>query len=236
MNLILFDVSGTLVHPSEKEEGVMKEVLTEMLGTHVSDSIAWNSRESESEFVQKAWREVRGSIPTQSDWIQIFEKHRSVLQSHYQNSKQRFKAVEGATELLNSYSHSSSWRFVISTTSWKDLAHLSLRSSGFYTRRMHIVTGEDVFSKIDLINKSVQSAKAWYKVDRFEKVTYVGDTFSNINACCELNMPFLDVSSLKPTHKAAIHEYPEKHTFVNMAKKAVVPRKSNLKSLISLTD
>src|SRR5690606_31926341 len=93
----------------------------------------------------------------------------------YRESKEVIRPIGGAPELLANLQSSGSWGFAIATPMWHDLANLSLRGAGFYTRRFHVVTGEDSLRKKDVITRAIESSKRWYGVEEFDKVTYVSD-------------------------------------------------------------
>ncbi|KAB2805402.1 HAD family hydrolase [Phaeocystidibacter luteus] len=235
MNLILFDVSGTLVHSSDFEHKVLMSTMSRVMGVPLRTLEDFRKAETETAFVEKVWTLVKGVEPSDEDWETIYEVYHKVLMEAYLHSSERFKSLEGAPDLLRNLIDSKSWAFAIATTAWHDMAHLTLRSAGFYTRRIHVVTGEGIAKKKDLIHKAINSSQRWYGVDGFNKVTYVGDENIDHVACRELNIPFIEVGELATTReKRKLVRYPDKGQFIRLARRAVVPTRVRTNSLGSL--
>lgn len=236
MNLILFDVSGTLVRASDFEHKVLLQTLAEVLSLPLSKLEDFRKAETETAFVEKVWKLIKGLEPSEEEWAEIYQTYHDTLLAAYLKSGSRFEAMEGAPDLLSHLQNSKSWAFAIATTAWHDMAHLSLRGSGFYTRRFHVVTGEGITKKTDLLHKAINSSMRWYGVDKFDKVTYVGDEQLDTAACMEMNIPFLQVGDLagEISEGASCPVYPDKGRFIRLARRAVVPARVRQHSLGSL--
>lgn len=235
MNLILFDVSGTLVHSTDFEHKVLLRTVAKKLDVPVSKLEEFRKAETETAFVEKVWKLVKAQDITQEDWNEIYEIYHQILIEEYITAKTRFAAIEGAPDLLSNLQDSKSWAFAIATTAWHDMAHLSLRSAGFYTRRFHVVTGEGVTRKSDLLEKAIHSSKRWYGVDEFDKITYVGDEALDNAICREMKIPFIEVSELhEGESKKKKIRYPEKGQFIRIARRAAVPNRMRSNGLVSL--
>lgn len=222
MNLILFDVSGTLVHSCDFGHEVMLHTLSKLLGAPKRTLEDFCKAETDTAFVEKVWDLVKGEEIGKKDWKNIYEVYQSTLLEFYQKRGHRFSPIDGAPDLLRNLQNSKSWGFAIVSTSWHELAHLSLRSSGFYTRRMHVVSGEGIRKKADLLSKAIDSSKRWYGVDEFSKITYVGDDTLDLTTCQELKLPFIEVTP-QSEKSAKGFVYPEKGQFIRLARRAAVP-------------
>lgn len=236
MNLILFDVSGTLVHSGDFEHKVILRTMAKVLEVPMKTLADFRKSETETAFVEKVWKLVRATELTKEDWDNIYSTYHDTLIEEYIKAPNRFKAIDGAPDLLSNLQDSHSWAFAIATTSWHDMAHLSLRSSGFYTRRFHVVTGEGVSKKTDLLEKAISSSKRWYGVDNFDKITYVGDEQLDTAACREMKIPFIEVNELKEEADSNSRKlrYPDKGQFIRLARRAAVPTRMRSNSLGSL--
>lgn len=239
MNLILFNVSGTLVRTSDFEHKVLLQTLSSVLGLPLKKLRDFTKAETETVFVEKVWRLIKGVEPSAEEWETVYSTYRNTLMKAYLESNFRFQAIDGAPDLLSHLQISKSWAFAIATTAWHDMAHFSLRGSGFYTRRFHVVTGEGVSKKTELMQKAINSSKRWYGAENFTKVTYVGDEHLDANVCRELNIPMLQVCDLQGEVEATpgVPVYPDKGRFIRLARRAVVPprvRQHSLGSLIGI--
>lgn len=234
MNLILFDVSGTLVHSTDFENRVLWKTLASKLSIPERSVSEFRPEETETAFVLKVWERVNGGEPTKDEWDSIYHIYQSTLIEEYLKSDKRFTALEGAPELLSNLQNSHSWGFAIATTSWHDMAHMSLRGSGFYTRRFHVVTGEGIRKRTELLSKAIESSKRWYGVSSFDKVTYVGDAAHQGVTCREMNLSYLDVADVSASESKAAFRYPEKTQFIRLARRAVVPSRMKANTFGSL--
>lgn len=236
MNLILFDVSGTLVYSDDFEKKVLWRTLSRVLSIPFSTVGEFRPEETETSFVSKVWKMVNGHQPEKEDWDTIYETYHEELIQAYLASPSRFRPLEGAPELLSHLQGSQSWGFAIATSAWHDLAHLSLRGAGFYTRRFHVVTGEGIHAKADLLNKAIESSGRWYGVQRFDKVIYVGDESLDTVVCAEMKLPFIEVKQLAANTRREKRGllYPDKTQFIRIARRAVAPNRVKANSLITL--
>lgn len=234
MNLILFDVAGTLVRSADFEQPVLIQSVARALEVPTRVVEEFRPEETETAFVDKVWRLVKGASPTTEEWNHIYQTYQEQLHKTYGQTAQRFASMEGAPDLLRNLQTSTSWGFAIATSSWHELAHLSLRSSGFYTRRIHVVTGEGVYKKTELLTKAIESSKRWYGVSEFDRVTYVGDEALDTAACREMNLPFIEVGELESAKQETGIRFPEKSKFIRLARRASVPSRVRQQSLVSL--
>lgn len=233
MNLILFDVARTLVQTTSFDRKALKNTLSRILQVPVRMIDDFADEETDTAFTAKVWTMVSGIAPDQSDWGNIYKVFREELHKSYLETREVIHPIGGAPELLTNLQHSGSWGFAIATPLWNDLANLCLRASGFYTRRFHVVSGEDCLRKKDVIARAIESSKRWYGVSHFDKITYVGDDSLENQVCRELNLPFIEVGqydksvSPKPAlHKTHISHFPNKGQFIHIARRAVVPSRN----------
>lgn len=236
MNLILFDVSGTLVQSTDFEKRVLLRTVAKVLEVPMDKLEEFRMAETETAFVEKVWKLIRTEEITKEDWDEIYNVYHKTLLEEYISVNSRFAPLEGAPELLSNLQDSKSWTFAMATTAWHEMAHLSLRSAGFYTRRFHVVTGEGVSKKADLLKKAINSSKRWYGVTEFDKITYVGDEALDNAVCREMKIPFIEVSELQegeePQKKRV--RYPDKGQFIRLARRAAVPTRMRAQGLVSL--
>lgn len=235
MNLIVFDVEGTLTVNNPTDRICFQEAAQIMLQSDLGEfDFSAESYSTDTELVFSLWNAFKGRNPSK-DEFETFQTHYfERLKHHYVKGNIKYKAVPGAQELLRSLMSSPNWRFTLTSSSWGFAAAFKLKAAGFFTRHYQVIGSEDKMNYEEVIKSAIEKAEGFHKESSFKKTVYIGDDLPSLKACSNLQIPYLGMSN--PYHKkntvmsrfARLNIFPSKIEFLRILRKAPVPSRRSL--------
>lgn len=195
MNLVVFDIDGTLTRTNEADEKCFQTAVAEKFGIPgvVTDWGAY-THSTDSGIIQELVETKLGRAPTQEEidsFKQIFIKH---LENFYATVPGSFDCVPGACTIFNQIKNTGTHVVSLATGGWKPSALMKLGRAQVDVQEVPAAFADDHFSRDDIIKTSVERAKQRYGVDTFRSITYVGDGRWDFVTCKRLGIPFIGVT------------------------------------------
>ena len=187
MKAILFDIDGTLIESMTVDTGLYLASISEVLGPvrfrsalgdyeHVTDNgiLAQVLDDNGYPFDEQTAAAIK------SIFVARIERHIE--------TEGPFSTIHGAIEFFERTRADDSRRVAIATGGWRESARLKLESAGFDIDGIPLVTSDDAWSRIEIM----ETALARLGGD-FESVTYFGDAEWDRQACDSLGWDFVAV-------------------------------------------
>jgi beta-phosphoglucomutase-like phosphatase (HAD superfamily) len=187
MKAILFDIDGTLIESMTVDTELYLASISEVLGPvrfrsalddyqHVTDNgiLAQVLDDNGYPFDERAAAAIK------SIFVDKIERHIETAGP--------FSTIHGAIEFFERTRASDRRRVAIATGGWRESARLKLLSAGFDIDGIPLVTSDDAWSRIEIM----ETALARLDGD-FESVTYFGDAEWDRQACYSLGWNFVAV-------------------------------------------
>ena len=112
------------------------------------------------------------------------------LQAVSNQNQKAFQTTPGSLELLNLLHRDSRFQVAIATGDWLDSITFKLQSAGIAINQFPHATSSDARKRADIIRLAAQRANR-----PLSESIYVGDGPWDLNACRELNIPFIGTGS-----------------------------------------
>lgn len=187
MKAILFDIDGTLIESMTVDTGLYLASISEVLGPvrfrsalgdyeHVTDNgiLAQVLDDNGYPFDEQTAAAIK------SIFVARIERHIE--------TEGPFSTIHGAIEFFERTRAADGRRVAIATGGWRESARLKLESAGFDIDGIPLVTSDDAWSRIEIM----ETALARLGGD-FESVTYFGDAEWDRQACDSLGWDFVAV-------------------------------------------
>ena len=187
MKAILFDIDGTLIESMTVDTGLYLASISEVLGPirfrsalgdyeHVTDNgiLAQVLDDNGYPFDEQTAAAIK------SIFVARIERHIE--------TEGPFSTIHGAIEFFERTRADDGRRVAIATGGWRESARLKLESAGFDIDGIPLVTSDDAWSRIEIM----ETALARLGGD-FESVTYFGDAEWDRQACDSLGWDFVAV-------------------------------------------
>jgi phosphoglycolate phosphatase-like HAD superfamily hydrolase len=192
VELVMFDVDGTLTQSSDLDTKAFVQALEDIFGFN-SVSTDWSSytHVSDSGILEEVCLSHRGNKPT---LIQIdrFRARLVQLLSDEAAACGGIKPVRNASEALARLLTSQEYAVAYAGGAWADSALFKLRSAKLPTEGIAYAFADDGFSREGIYNVAQHRAEDHYHC-HFSRVVYVGDGVWDIRAARRLGYSFIGI-------------------------------------------
>ena len=188
VNLVVFDVDGTLLDNLVCEDECYTRALRDRLGLHAMTS-DWSEYEhvSDEGIAIEAFRRAFDATPSREVLSAAADRFVALLTAAH--AAQPIRPVSGAVALLQTLP-SRGWAVALATGAWRGAAVFKLTAAGIPYETLPIATAEDGPARTDIVRA------AWLRAEhahhtRFDRVVAVGDGAWDVEAARMLTLPFV---------------------------------------------
>jgi phosphoglycolate phosphatase-like HAD superfamily hydrolase len=212
VELVMFDVDGTLTQSSDLDTKAFVQALKDVFGFN-SVSTDWGSytHVSDSGILQEICLTHRGNNPTLNETERFRTRLVQVL-SYKASICGGIKPVRNASGILSCLLTSQEYAVAYAGGSWADSALFKLRSAKLPTEGITYAFADDDFSREGIYSVAQRRAEDHYHC-RFSRVVYIGDGVWDICAARRLGYSFIgiggDEGSKRLHAEGATHVFPD---------------------------
>jgi phosphoglycolate phosphatase-like HAD superfamily hydrolase len=201
MQLVIFDIDGTLTQTMKADEECFLRSLAQVCGFSNVDS-DWSRYKHTTDLgiFREIHQTLTGRLPSASETSR-FREHFIALLARA-SSGVAFAAVTGAPLLLSRLADSEEHRVALATGAWLDSARLKMASAGLCYDDYPAASSDDAFDRESIIRLSMQRAAERYGT--LSSAVYIGDGVWDACACRNLGIPFVGIGTgIRATRLAA---------------------------------
>jgi phosphoglycolate phosphatase-like HAD superfamily hydrolase len=194
MNLVVFDIDGTLIryHRKKNDQAYVRAV-QEVFGIAIEDGWSDYTHSTDSGILSEIIEKHKGRSCRIED-VRDFQKSMgSWLVQEYGNEP--FESTPGARECLGKLSADSNWVGAIATGNWQFSGKFKLRSAGLHLPDIPLASADDGLSRETILKTAFCKAQEAYGAEAFERVVYVGDWIWDVKAAQALGWEFIGIGS-----------------------------------------
>ncbi len=211
MNLVIFDIDGTLTQTNRVDNECYEETFAQMFGHRViSDD--WHNLEhmTDAGILDGLLRNLRGSGPAPAE-TDVFKKAFFARLGRARTGEPKaFGPVPGAGELLDLLRTAPDWSVALATGGWRCSALLKLEAAALPFQGLPLATSDDAVSRTDIVGKAVKRAQRMNPGNYFEKIVSVGDGAWDVRAAREMGLSFVGIGPEEKLRKhGAAHVRPD---------------------------
>jgi phosphoglycolate phosphatase-like HAD superfamily hydrolase len=193
VNLVLFDIDGTLTHSELLDASIYLQSLSEIFG--FADVCSdWSSYQhtTDSGILSEIFQNRLGRAPTASET--------SAFRAHFVNAiaaaatQMPFREILGARQVLNHLTGLRCYRVGLATGGWSDSARCKMLSAGMDYDAVPSASADDAISRVSIMQIAINRVIARADGRRPDSVVYVGDGIWDARACRELSIPFVGIA------------------------------------------
>jgi len=193
MNLVMFDIDGTLTETMKVDEECFVRSFADVFGFHgINTDWSQYPHTTDSGIFRDIYTSRVGRPPKPAEVLR-FQNHFIGLLAAA-SSQFPFKPVTRAQQFLSRLARAGSYRIALATGAWSDSARLKMASAGLCFDDHPAASADDAIERESIMKVSMQRA-----VERhggpFQSVVYVGDGVWDARACRALSIPFLGIGS-----------------------------------------
>ena len=198
MNLIVFDIDGTLTDSTTVDGNCFVQAVSEVFGFEDIDQNWANYRHvTDSGILSQLCTEQLKRLPTLDEQERVERRFVTLLSEQFESQPGvHCKPTVGASLLLSRLTEASSpWKVAIATGGWKRSAELKLHQAGLDLSGIPTATASDAENRIDIMKLAISRAGVsdWKSVRKL----YVGDGVWDLKASRELGIGFVGIGAGK---------------------------------------
>lgn len=196
MNLILFDVDGTLLDSSGVHTVGMMKLLDEMFGIQI-EGIEWGEFEhvTDTFVISELFRRHLGRDPKEEELLGYREAYVGQLEKLQSQNPESFREIQGARAMMRSLESLNDWVPALATGGAASAALRKLGWAGFDVENLPGGFAEDGVSREEIIQAAIRKSLARHPVESFERIISVGDGLWDLAAARSLGLEFIAIAS-----------------------------------------
>ena len=194
MNLVVFDIDGTLVDSAAVDtDACFVPALQEGLGISGfgDDWTAYAEPTSAGifdEVIRKAFK--RPPLATELGKVQTLLD--TMMRARYLGAD-RIPPMAGALAMLNQLAADKLWRVAIATGNWRQEAAIKIESAGLLIAALPMATSTDRLARREILPLAIARASERYETEEWHRAVYVGDGVWDARVARELGMAFVGI-------------------------------------------
>jgi len=194
MDLVLFDIDGTLIRSMEDDGECFVAALGEVFGfTDIEDDWSRYEHITDAGILIETFNQRRGYPPSTNEIEAFCECFVELLAERC--SERRLEEVAGAGLLLAVLEKQNDIAVAFATGCFRRSAALKMQSARLSFDQASSATCDDAIFRDEIIRVAIGRAASDQDVAGFEKAVYVGDAIWDVWACRRLGLPFIGVTA-----------------------------------------
>jgi len=190
MNLIIFDIDGTLVDSVVTDDQCFIRAFADLYGIDLS-GIDWSTFKhvTDSGLTRDLFKIHLGKEPTEQE-ICALKKHFYDL-LHMRKSE--MTEIRGARKALTMLEAQPEIALALGTGGWEETAKLKLSILGYEPLDLPLVTANHHISRIDITRQAIQESLIKEQVTSFDSITIIGDGLWDLRTAQDLGINFIGI-------------------------------------------
>jgi phosphoglycolate phosphatase-like HAD superfamily hydrolase len=187
VNLVVFDIDGTLTQSVAVDEACFVAAFRDVLGIDGIDT-DWLAypHQTDSGLAREIIRRHLGRGPAEGEIDRVRRRFVDLLAAG-----EPIREVAGASALLRHLGATPGWAVALATGGWEASARFKLDAAGLPAGTLPLASADDALDRPGILRMALgQAARAWGQ-EGFGQVVYVGDAVWDVRAARELGLAFL---------------------------------------------
>ena len=193
MDLIVFDIDGTLTNTTNIDDLCFKTAFCEVLNINI-DQQDWSmiKHVTDRGITHELYHQEYG-VDIPADTLQEFRSgFVKLLAAAYDKDSTLYQEIPGATQFLSLLKDSDQYAIALATGAWSDSASIKLEAIGLDCSHAPFSHSDNFISREEIVLDAIQKSKQLYQT-KFNKTIYFGDGVWDFKTCAKLNIPFIGV-------------------------------------------
>jgi len=193
MNLVMFDIDGTLTRTNDVDSRCFVQALEDVLGIRNIDT-EWTHYAHATD--EGCLQEIitRNSLHpiNPADLIRVRERHFRLLRQNASSDESLFQVIPGAREMLADLQAQKNITVAFATGAWLESVVIKLRQARIDLNNIALATSSDAISREQVMQISEERANKTGKA--FTTRIYVGDAAWDVQVAIRLGYDFIGIA------------------------------------------
>lgn len=195
LNLVIFDVDGTLTHSSKADMACFAYMVRQELGiANMNTNLAEYEHATSSFIYRHLFEQQHHRKPQPEEVAKAQATLTKLLRYAVKQKPQCIRAIGGAAALFKRLRNHPDWQVAIATGGWKSSALFKLEYAGVDVNWVPAAFADDALSREGIIGRARENAQATAQVVSFDRIVCVGDGLWDIRAAQSLGYGFIGIT------------------------------------------
>jgi phosphoglycolate phosphatase-like HAD superfamily hydrolase len=231
MNLVIFDIDGTLTRTTDVDARYALKAFAEEFGIPRIDT-DWSRYENPSDLgiTREVLARHFGRAARPEEIARLEHRFLALLRAAVQEDRAAFVEVPGARRALDALAADDRWAVAIASGGWRSTSLCKLGAARIDIASLPAVFSDKEPRREEILRRAVRLAEARRGTGAFGKVVSVGDAVWDVRAARNAGLAFLGVGdgrgedALRRAGAAAvISDYQDLDAFLHALERARVP-------------
>lgn len=238
MNLVIFDIDGTLTQTSRVDSICFERALAK--NGIDSPEADWHAcpHISDTGLTRHLYQAHHGREPHEHEEASLRDCLVALLKEQHACNAGLFAEVAGAGAMLVQLAEKPDWVIAMATGCWRASAEMKLSAANIPLHHKPAGFAEDGPAREAIVTAAIERATTHYNRTNFERIVSVGDGVWDVKTAANLALPFVGIGS--EARAAALQRQGAKHIvpdfrdinqFFVCLDDAVIPQQSLSKSV-----
>ena len=196
MNLVMFDIDGTLVEWNPVFDDLYVEAVKEYLNIPEVDTNWKRYRNSTDSDITAQIIEENLERPATTEDIKIIRNsYVKKVQSLTLDNPDYFHEIAGAGEILTELINLPDINLAIATGNWEETSLIKLKMNNLFFPELTIATASDALSRDGIMKKAEERVKQKFQNTSINSIVYIGDAVWDIRASVKNDYHFIGIAT-----------------------------------------
>lgn len=196
VDLIVFDVDGTLTATNEVDSRCFARALRDTFGINISTQWQAYAHITDSGITHHNFVEHFGRPPTAVELDRFRERFLALLEQRWRQAPFDFAQVPGVSKALARIAHQQRYKTAIASGGWRASALFKLAKAGLNTGRFPAAFADDAQERENIARMAISRAQAHYGW-HFRRIIFVGDADWDMTTAARLGIAFVGIAHHK---------------------------------------
>ena len=190
MNLLVFDLDGTLTRTNDVDTQCFVQAVSDVLRID-NVNTNWEEYEHTTDLgcLQQLFRERFDREIHPHETSRLIDHFINLLRTRHAADSILFEQIPGAAALLDTLRSDSRWLIAIATGAWEPSARFKVAAAGISLEGLPAAFASDGPSREAIIRVAIERAGR-----RFDRIVSIGDAIWDVRTAARLHLPFVGIA------------------------------------------
>ena len=195
MNLVMFDMDGTLTDTTALDSNCYIDAIEQALGL-VKIETDWESypHASSSCCLEEIVRRAHGRDPTAAESRAVQDRMIELMEDLHRLHRRGTREIPGAADCVRAL-QASGHAVAIASGDWQATAHHKLSTAQIPFEALPAAFCEASHVRTEIMRTSLARAATHHGREDFNRIVYIGDGAWDVRACREIGWPLIGIGS-----------------------------------------
>ncbi|MBV8358397.1 MAG: HAD family hydrolase [Deltaproteobacteria bacterium] len=194
MNLLVFDIDGTLTTTNEVDTRCFARAFLETFDIALDTSWHIYPHRTDSGIIRHSFCKHFGRTPTTIELDLFRERFLNLLDREWRAAPQNFRAIAGATRAFIRIAQQRDYALALATGGWRVSALFKLEKGNIPIVGLPAAFADDATEREEIARIAIDRAKFHYE-QQFDRIILVGDSDCDVTTAARLGLGFVGITA-----------------------------------------